>query len=164
MPRKSNLFSKDKQLNSRLRGEYNDLAHAAEEQKCVFCDLKDKYIVGKKAGMVLTVNIFPYINGQLLIIPERHIESFEELKRGEWQAIYDLSRKGLKVLDKILGVKGVWMILRDGETGPKSGKTVRHLHWNIMPYSDNLNTWHYQKITVAPLDLAKKLRNKFKHA
>ena len=46
--------------------------------------------------------------------------------------------------------------MRQGEI---AGKTVRHLHWNIMPYVEGLNTWHFQEISITPLDLAKRLRN-----
>ena len=154
-----NRFGKDNQLNARLRGQYEDIAKNVE--KCVFCDLRDKYILHEENGLVLTVNIFPYIDGQLLITPRRHVERFNELTEQEMITNLSLSKKAIEVLRREINVKGIWIILRDGEIGPISGKTVKHLHWNIMPYDTKLNTWHYQKITIAPINLAKRLRSFF---
>lgn len=160
---KNNLFSESNQLNVRKGGIYNDIAAKAEAKKCVFCDLRDKYIVYEEQGMVVTVNIFPYIDGHLLIIPRRHIESFKELTEAEQLTIFKLSRKATEILEKELGVKGFWLVLREGATGSASGKTVTHVHWNIMPYVDGINTWHYQDIKYKPIDLADKLRPHFEH-
>jgi len=153
------FFSPESQLNARRSGIYNTAARSLDE--CVFCDLKSKYILTEKNRMVATVNIFPYIDGQLLIIPRRHIEKMSELKPKEWTTIFYLSQIAITVLREEMGIEGVWMVLREGEFGEKSGKTVKHLHWNIMPYSEKLNTWHYQELSVTPLDLATKLRPRF---
>jgi len=153
---KSDVFSKESQLNARTGGKYDELARNVG--KCVFCDLKDKYILTEKDGMVLTVNLFPYIDGQMLVIPRRHVENLDELTEKEIKTSILLSKKAIKVLRKELKVDGVWLVLRDGGL---AGKTVRHLHWNIMPYVDGINTWHYQDITIAPIDLATKLRPVF---
>ena len=163
MVRKNNrdVFTSEVAVNARIRGQYHKIA--ANVGKCVFCDLRDKYILCEKNGLVLTVNLFPYIDGQLLVIPRRHIEDFNELTEKEAVANFYLSQLAIKILHKKIGVKGVWMILRDGQIGSASGKTVKHLHWNIMPYSEKLNTWHYQKIKIAPIDLATKLRPFFRN-
>lgn len=153
---KAGSFGNKLQINARKNGFYDKIATTVN--KCVFCDLKDKYILHEDKGLVLTVNIFPYINGQLLIIPRKHIESLNELSQREWLAIHTLSKRAIKVLESKMKIKGVWMILREGEFGKKSGKTVRHFHWNIMPYKEGINTWHYQNITISPIDLANKLR------
>ena len=123
--------------------------------KCVFCDLRDKYIITKKKRSILTVNIFPYIDGQLIVLPKRHIESFDEVSKVELTEFHDLMKLAKKMLKKELGINDFWWILRDGET---AGKTVKHLHWNLIPYTDDLNTWHYQKISIAPVNLAKRLK------
>jgi len=153
------VFSQESQLNARLQGRYHDIAQGVG--KCVFCDLREKYIVGEKDGLVLTVNIFPYIDGQMLVIPRRHVESFFELSEAEVMTAHQLMRRGVEMQKRELGIQGVWMILREGEQGSASGKTVKHLHWNILPYVPELNTWHYQTLTITPLDLAARLRKVF---
>jgi diadenosine tetraphosphate (Ap4A) HIT family hydrolase len=160
---KSNLFSETNQLNARREGTYNDIAVEAESKKCVFCDLKDKYILYEEQGMVVTVNIFPYIDGHLLVIPRRHIESFQELTEAEQLLLFKLSKKATAILEKELEVKGFWLVLREGATGSASGKTVTHVHWNILPYVDGINTWHYQELKSTPQETAARLRPFFNH-
>ena len=157
---KVNLFSQKKQLNARLDGDYWKIAGKVNEEKCVFCDLKDKYIIKREKDLVLTVNLFPYIDGQLLIVPIRHVENFSQLNINEIKQNFDLTKLGMRLLRQEIKVRGIWVILRDGNLGSQSGKTVKHLHWNIMPYEEGINTWHYQKITIPPIDLADKLRRK----
>ena len=141
---------------------YNDIAAQAEQKKCVFCDLKDKYILYEKDGLVVTVNIFPYIDGHLLVIPRRHVESFKQLTIKEITTNYELTKQAIDILEKEMGIVGFWMILREGQTGSASGKSVKHLHWNILPYEEGLNTWHYREIKNTPLELATRLRPFFK--
>jgi len=151
------VFDPQVAMNARLSGEYHDIAENVG--KCVFCDLREKYIVTEREGMVLTVNLFPYLDGHMMVIPRRHIEDFSEISESEWLEIRRLSQIGRKLLQEAMGIEGVWFILRDGQLGIKSGKTVKHLHWNIMPYQEGLNTWNYQTPTIKPVDLAEKLRN-----
>jgi diadenosine tetraphosphate (Ap4A) HIT family hydrolase len=153
MAKKKDLFSKKWQTSARIRGKYN--AIAASVNKCVFCDLKKKYIVAENSGVVLTVNLFPYINGHLLVIPRRHVENYLELTQKEIIACQRLMKKGLKLLRDILQIDDVWLLLRDGQQG---GKTVKHLHWQILPNGEKLVKWHYQKINISPESLAKTLR------
>ena len=142
--------------NARLKGTYQK--HAENVDKCVFCDLKDKYVVIRQEGWVLTVNIFPYINGQVLVLPVRHIENFEELTDDDILTGNHLVKRGMDLLKKEMGIENFWVILRQGKI---AGKTVRHLHLNIMPYIDGINTWHNQEITVMPQDLADRLRGRY---
>lgn len=153
-------FKTKSQKVARTSGEYWRIAKEAEENKCVFCDLKDKYIIKKSKYSVLTVNIFPYINGQLLVIPKRHIEDLTKVTKGEVLDMHKMVDLGLDLLRKNLKLDNVWVLLRNGNL---AGKTVKHLHWNVMPYTEDLNTWHYKEITLAPIDLADKLRSNNKN-
>lgn len=157
MPKKEDLFSGKNQLNARRGGQYEKLAEKAEAQKCVFCDLREKYIVSEQEGVVLTVNIFPYIDGHLLVIPRRHVESYLDLTDEEILLCNTLAKQGIKLLQDELRIEGVWLLIRDGLNAQK---TVKHLHWQVMPYVDGLNEWHHQEITIPPVDLAGKLRKR----
>lgn len=153
MKKKKDFFNKKWQMNARLKGKYNKLAKNVG--KCVFCDLKEKYIVTEDSGLVLAVNLFPYIDGHLLIIPRRHIENYLDLTDKEIMAYHCLAKKGLKLLQEALDIENVWLLLREGK---QVGKTVKHLHWQIIPYVEGLVNWHYQKINIAPESLAKVLQ------
>ncbi len=153
--KRKNDFGEYSQLNARTEGTYWDIAERVESKKCVFCELKDKYIIVEKKGWVLTVNIFPYINGHLMVIPKRHVENYVELTQKDHIVAHKLMKVGVLLLRQELGVDGIWLILRDGRIAQK---TVSHLHWQIMPYIKGLNEWNFQKITVAPIVLAQRLR------
>ena len=153
-------YALESQLGARHRGFYQQvLIEVAKKKQCVFCDLKEKYIIAERGGVVLTVALFPYIDGHLLIIPRRHCQSLTELKVREWQAVKYLTQLGLKLLKKELGQENVWFLEREGS---RAGKTVSHLHFHLIPFVPELVNWHYQRITLAPQKLAEKLRQKRK--
>ena len=145
--------------NSRTYGSYAKIWQSTG--KCVFCDLREKYIIAEKDGVVLTVNIFPYIDGHLLIIPRRHIEDFDDCTSLEWETIKYLSTLGKKLLKRSLDVKDVWFVYRIAK-GFKAQKTVAHAHAHLIPYSEKLFKWEFQKIETSPEVLADKLRSSLK--
>lgn len=128
-----------------------------EAGKCVFCDLRDKYIIAEKDSVVLTVNLFQYIDGHLLIIPRRHFESLSETTPQEWRAIFYLANLGIQRLKERLNIDNVLLLDRP-TSGYKTGKTVAHSHFHIIPFKSELVNWNYQQIKIHPIELAKKLK------
>lgn len=152
-------FSSQSQLAARERGFYSQVLKEVEKSgECVFCDLKEKYLISEKNGVVLTVALYPYIDGHLLIIPRRHVESIKDLNNQEWEMVKELVKKGEELLKKNLGVKNYWVLIREGD-GIAAGKTVRHLHFHLMPYDMNVIRMGETKLNILPIDLAKKLRS-----
>ena len=130
--------------------------------KCPFCDLKDKYIISKTDNAVLTINLFPYIDGHLLIIPKRHIRKFSEINKKEWKEIQELIDLGIRILEEELGLENTNTVYREGV---KAGVSLEHLHLHIIPITPDFMqykkpgfVWKFQKIEVAPIEMAKKLR------
>ena len=147
--------------NPRISDWYDRVVSSLD--KCVFCDLKDKYIIAEEGGYVLSVNLFPYLDGHLLIIPRRHIEQFSEITADEWLAVRRLTNLGLAVLKKAFGIVDANVLYREGGVG--SGKSLGHLHFHIMPcipgFLDRNEKgifYTYQELKLTPLDLANKLR------
>ena len=142
--------------NARKNGTYSRVW--INTGKCVFCDLREKYIIAKNERAVLTVNIFPYIDGHMLVIPKRHVEDFLEITTDEWGDMQQMAKLGINLLKKSdLMLNETWILFR----APKSfsaGKTVAHSHMLILPYKQELVNWNYQEITLPPLELAEKLR------
>ncbi|SRR5260221_4262311 len=155
MENKDRDFGTQSQKDARTNGEYWRIAKEIEADKCVFCDLRDKYIIDRNNQGVLTVNMFPYIDGQLLVIPNRHFVDVSEMTDDEVLGMHELCNKGIDLLKTKLDIDNVWLILRNGNV---AGKTIKHLHWNILPYVDGINTWNFQEITIPPVEMASKLR------
>jgi diadenosine tetraphosphate (Ap4A) HIT family hydrolase len=126
--------------------------------KCVFCDLRDKYIVHEENGVVLTVALFAYIDGSLMIIPRRHVKSVKELTPQEWETVRKFMYIAKKIIRKTYSMKDMQYVLRDG--GLTVNSTVQdHFHMHCVPFdAPDLNTWNYRKLKYTPLENAKLYR------
>lgn len=122
--------------------------------KCVFCDLRNRYVITELDGMVLTVNLYPYIDGNLMIVPRRHVIQLNELTNKEWDAVRALQYAARKLLKAIFGFENLWLLYREGVLGSKSNKTVDHLHIHLFPYEEGLVEWHYKKVRIPPFEVA----------
>lgn len=126
--------------------------------KCVFCDLREKYIVHEENGVVMTVALFAYIDGNVMIMPRRHVRSAKELTSEEWDTMRKMMYIAKKLIRKIHGHKGLQYILRDG--GIEAQSTVSdHLHLHVIPFdAPDLSTWNYRKLKYTPLENAQLFR------
>ena len=105
------------------------------EPECLFCRLyADGDHVRKQDGFAAIRDINPKAPTHLLVIPERHLETFRdvgELGGGEARAmlgfVADTAREaGLEDYRVVVNV------------GPGGGQTVFHLHWHILGGSPTL--------------------------
>lgn len=159
------IYSQEDMKNARVSEWYDRIV--SDLDKCPFCDLKDKYIIAEKGGMVLTVNLFAYIDGHLLIIPRRHIEKFGDITLEEWASAQYLIGAGISVIKQELLVENTNVLYREGG---KSGCSLQHLHLHILPitpefmqYHKTKFVWEYQKLNFTPLEMAERLRNAIKN-
>jgi diadenosine tetraphosphate (Ap4A) HIT family hydrolase len=126
--------------------------------KCVFCDLRDKYIVHEENGIVLTVPLFAYIDGNLMIIPRRHIKSVKELTDSEWETVRKFMYIAKKIIRKVHELKDIQYVIRDG--GAAVNSTVQdHMHMHCIPSdAPDMTVWNYRKLKHTPLENAELFR------
>lgn len=137
--------------DARTRGYYGKIWQNVG--KCVFCDMRDKYIVHEENGVVLTVALYAYIDGNVMIIPRRHVKSVKELTDIEWQTMRKMMYIAKKLIRKVHGIKGVQYIIRDG--GIEAQSTVGHLHMHSIPFdAPDLSVWNYRQLKYTPLENA----------
>lgn len=118
--------------------------------KCVFCDLQDKYIFFEENGVVMTISLYAYIDGHFMIVPRRHIRSAKELTQLEWETIRKFSYIAKKLIKTVHGIKGMQIIQKDGSVAQS---TVEHIHFHCIPFdSADLSTWNYRKLKNTPLE------------
>ncbi len=147
-------YTSDLQKRARLAEDwYSRICDNLE--KCPFCDLRSKYVIAEDGDWVLTVNLFPYTEGHLLIIPRQHIEAQSQMKESDWRSTSKLLSVADSLLREKLDVRGYNFILREGKHG---GKSLGHLHFHIIPFEDGLVSWNYQEIEESPQETAQKLR------
>lgn len=107
--------------------KYAELIHS--NRSCPFDNPEPKDVILENRTAYLTFSIASYHPDQLLVIPKRHITRIEEMMEQEFRDCEELQKQGWDLL-KALGHGGVSFVLREGES---SGKTVPHLHYNLMP-------------------------------
>lgn len=147
--------------DARRTDRYDDIWQSVG--KCVFCDLREKYIFHEENSVVMTVSLFAYIDGQFMIIPRRHIRSVKELTQLEWETIRKFMYTAKKLIRDVHDIKGMQFILRDG--GIEAQSTVnQHLHIQCTPFdAPDLSVWNYRRLKYTPLEnaeLYKKARQK----
>lgn len=136
--------------NARSGGYYGDIW--PNVGKCVFCDLRGKYIFFEENGVVMTVHLYAYIDGCLMIIPRRHIRSVKELTPEEWETMRKMMYIAKKLIREVHDIKGMQIIQKDGTFAQS---TVEHLHFQCIPFdAPDLSTWNPRNLKYTPLENA----------
>ncbi|HSX28794.1 MAG TPA: deaminase [Candidatus Saccharimonadales bacterium] len=126
--------------------------------KCVFCDLRDKYVIHEENGVVLTITLFAYIDGHMMILPRRHVDSPKELTSEEWEAIRKMMYIARKLIKKVHKVKGIQFVQKEGADAQAT--VGGHLHYHAVPFNaPDLNVWNYRRLTYTPLENARLYQN-----
>ena len=96
---------------------------------CLFCRLyRDGDHIAAADGVVAIRDINPQARTHLLVIPERHVESFHGI--GDFPA-----HEAKRMLDFIADVatqEGLSDYRVVVNAGPGAGQTVFHLHWHVL--------------------------------
>lgn len=99
------------------------------ERGCPFCNISEEHTIIKNENATLTYSLAPYHPDHLLIVPNRHIEEILAVSPEELHDIDALQKKALELLHK-LGYKNISILVREGE---KTGRTIPHLHYHVIP-------------------------------
>jgi histidine triad (HIT) family protein len=136
--------------DARTKGYYDGIWQTVG--KCVFCDLREKYIFYEENGVVMTVPLYAYIDGSLMIIPRRHVRTVKELTPSEWETMRKMMYLAKKLVRRVHGLKGMQIIQKDGIDAQS---TVEHLHFHCIPFdAPDLSVWNYRELKNTPLENA----------
>jgi len=129
-----------KNLWSPWRSKYID--SLKEEQsgggECIFCEAVDKdvadlknLVVHKSKNTLVMMNLFPYNNGHLMIVPFRHLGSLDQITKEESHEIIDELMLAERVLRKIYNPQGFNIGANLGRAG--GAGIDDHIHFHILP-------------------------------
>ncbi|MCX5681830.1 MAG: HIT domain-containing protein [Candidatus Omnitrophica bacterium] len=118
---------------------------------CVFCRIlkekKDKknYILKRNKHCFVVLNIFPYNNGHVMIIPNRHVRDLRNMSKEEKEDLFNLLEHAKDLLDKVLRPQGYNIGINLGKTAGAGFPGHFHIHivprWkgdvNFMPVTAN---------------------------
>lgn len=103
---------------------------------CILCAVAaddprvDNLRLYREAGFFVTLNLYPYNPGHLMIVPERHCLDVRELSEDEVLRIHRLQVMTLGVLDQVYSPGGYNIGYNLGRT---SGASIDHIHLQIVP-------------------------------
>lgn len=108
--------------------------------ECILCSLRKKdpkvesLIVARDKHVFITLNLFPYNPGHLMIVPNRHVMDPRQFSAAEAKAVEAWTNRLLDALDKLYQPMGYNVGYNIGTT---SGASIEHLHLHIVPRFKN---------------------------
>jgi ATP adenylyltransferase len=101
---------------------------------CVFCKCSircDEYIIFEGKTAYVMMNKYPYVNGHLMIIPQRHTGKIEELTQEERMEMFDLLETAVKALREAMKPDGFNI---GANIGKAAGAGIEeHFHIHVIP-------------------------------
>jgi histidine triad (HIT) family protein len=96
---------------------------------CLFCKLyREGDHVASADGFVAIRDINPQAETHLLVLPERHVDSFHSI--GDFSA--DETKRMLEFVALVAREHGLEDYRVVVNAGPGAGQTIFHLHWHIL--------------------------------
>ena len=112
-------------------------AKAYPEGACVLClkwqerdDTQNLVLYRGTIGYIM-MNLFPYTNGHLMVVPVRHTADLMALSEAEQVEMFGLSRKGVEALTRAMNPHGFNIGMNLGQVA--GAGIADHLHLHIVP-------------------------------
>jgi histidine triad (HIT) family protein len=101
----------------------------SQRDDCLFCSIvREGTYVRKEKGFVAINDINPQADVHILVIPERHVDSFREI--GEFPARE--TKRMLEFVAETARAVGLTDYKVQVNVGASAGQTIFHLHWHIL--------------------------------
>ncbi len=126
-------------LWSPWRSKYIESFKSDEDKtKCIFCQMlelnpneENNLLVDKDEYTFTVLNLYPYNNGHLMIVPKRHTNDFTLLNTDELKELFAKLQLAEKALQKVLNPHGFNI---GANIGRVAGAGIEdHIHFHIVP-------------------------------
>jgi ATP adenylyltransferase len=111
------------------------VTETARSAGCVFCDAPEgaqaSLIVFRGTTCYVILNLYPYNNGHLMVVPNRHIASLAAATHEELCELIELTRLSEVVLGEAYNPHGLNMGINLGK--PAGAGVLDHVHMHIVP-------------------------------
>ncbi len=104
---------------------------------CVFCEAVERpasespLVVCRGRHAFVILNLYPYNNGHLMVVPNRHVGSLADAAPAELQELMELTRQAEMALDEVYHPQGLNLGMNLGR--PAGGGVADHLHMHVVP-------------------------------
>jgi ATP adenylyltransferase len=104
---------------------------------CVFCDAQSpsddqsSLVVFRGTTCYVILNLYPYNNGHLMVVPNRHIASLAAATGDELGELIELTRRAEVALGEAFSPHGMNMGINLGK--PAGAGVLDHVHMHVVP-------------------------------
>jgi ATP adenylyltransferase len=104
--------------------------------ECILCDIAQRtgkvvnLEVARDGPFVISLNLYPYNPGHVMIFPARHVEDPRELEAEEHAQLARLQNLALDVIGREYGTAGFNV---GYNIGAAAGASIAHLHLHVVP-------------------------------
>jgi ATP adenylyltransferase len=118
---------------------YIGAEHAGDYERpaCVFCDMVARhddartYIVHRGERAFVVMNLYPYNNGHLMIVPYAHVDSLRLLAEPDLLEVMTLAQRSQAVLEEAMRPQGFNLGMNQGR--PAGAGIADHVHLHLVP-------------------------------
>jgi len=106
-------------------------------KKCFICRINassqdaKNYILKRSPYSLAVLNLFPYNNGHLMVIPKRHVSGLEKLKDKELLDLMQLLTQMTGRVQKVMKCRGMNIGINLGKAG--GAGVPGHIHVHVVP-------------------------------
>lgn len=137
--------------------------------ECILCAIKEGHpdvespVLGETDNFIISLNLYPFNPGHLMIFPKRHIEKFEELNDSEAVEMHRCLCHVIDILNREFNPVGFNIGFNLGEN---SGASIKHIHQHVVPRYMNevgfLDVLAGTRVFVMdPADVLKRLKERW---
>jgi ATP adenylyltransferase len=137
--------------------------------ECILCAIRDRHPdvksleVFRGEHVIVTVNLYPFNAGHLMIFPHRHVEELSALRDEEALELHRATVKAIDALTQEFHPAGFNMGINMGRS---SGASIGHIHQHIVPRYENeigfLDVLAGTRVMVVdPLEVMERLAARF---
>ena len=108
---------------------------SGEPTGCIFCNITDPgrsdLIVARGRLSFVILNLYPYNNGHLMVVPNRHVPNLASMEPDELAELMQLTRRSEIVLNEAYKPQGINVGINLGR--PAGAGVADHLHVHLVP-------------------------------
>ncbi|SRR5258708_5981055 len=98
---------------------------------CIFCKIasheSESKIELENESIIAFNSISPAAEVHILIVPKKHIESFEDMAQDEMNVLPEMAKAAQKLIEMKNIQKGYKLVFNGGQY-----QSVKHMHWHLL--------------------------------